>query len=159
MLAWTFPQLRHCPAFSSVEHVIKGTPECQQKLDTAAVPHQKRSHQSPGGESDETECLTAALIPETQACRSVRDEAKALGPFTTISTEPLTWAISCNLLFSTDQHYTPHTELGYFMVLFTPGCLSCLPSTFLPGAIYPQHHFSGLIKAVHTATGSWTYAG
>lgn len=82
--------------------------------------------------------LTAALISETQPQKRVRSgEAKAPGPFTTISTEPLTWTISCILPFSTDQHYTPQAELGHFMALFTQGCLSCLPSMFSPGRNVP----------------------
>lgn len=116
--------------------------------------HARGGHaRSAEGESGRTRrldgCWRPALISETQPQRRVRRvEARAMGPFTTISTEPLTWAISCVLLFSTDQHYTPHAELGHFMALFTQSCLSCLPSTFLPGAIYPQHHLSRLIKVL-----------
>ena len=76
-------------------------------------------------------------------------------PHTTISTEPLTWAISCIWLFSTDQHYTPHAELAHFMVLFNQGCLSCLSSTFLSPEQFTHTTltFWADKSAAHTTTG------
>lgn len=71
--------------------------------------------------------LTAALISGTQPQERV---GRMLAPITTISTEPLIWAISCILPFSTDQHYTPHGQPGHFMALFIQGCLSFHPLCF-----------------------------
>lgn len=63
----------------------------------------------------------------------VEAEAKAPGPFTALSTEPLTSAISCILPVSTDQHYIPHTAQPLY-------------GAFLPRLVYPvssttQEHF------------------
>lgn len=108
-------------------------------------------HASDGLETDGAQRPAAAPDFETQPRSRVNgDEAKAPGPLRTICTEPLTWAISCILPFSTDQHYTPHTAQGHFTALFTQGCLSVYP------LLFTQEHFthntnfqpSWLIKAL-----------
>lgn len=149
---WTLPPLYQVKR----PHHRGDPPECQQELDPLS------SHQRREGESDSP---TAAdghtdLWNTTLEQSKEEDEAKALGPFTTLSTEPLTWAISCILPFSTDQHYTPHAELSHFTVLFTRACLFRLPSTFFfffffSGAIYQQYQPSGLIKVLLIQLQAW----
>lgn len=144
MLAWTFPNWN--PAFSSKHHVMEETPELYTSAITtgghASTLRENRAEQGV------RQPLTCALISETQpqSRRAKPKHASAPSQQSALLNhlpEPL--AATCR---SAQISITHHTQSGgHFMALFTQGCLSCLPSTFLPGAIYPQHKHSGLIKA------------
>lgn len=142
---WNTALLSQVQLVSSREHQ-----EANENL-TPLPRRQRRSRQITERRSARTGCcrwLRWTLEHNPSEEWAMKPESSA--PFTTISTEPLTWAISCILLFSTDQHYTPHVELGHIMALFTQSCLSCLLSAFLPGALYPKYYLSQLIK-VHSS--------
>lgn len=116
--------------------------------------HQRRSARTTGrcGGLDRTRCPTATLISEKQlptgGMMKPKPKQSDRAPSQQSAQNHLPGPLAAILPFSTDQHYTPHAELGHFIALFTLSCLSCLPSSLPSGAISPQHHLSGLIKVL-----------
>lgn len=87
--------------------------------------------------SQETELWVPDSHSETRPCN-----VAATGPLTTISTTPLTLAISPVLPLSLHQHYTPHAELPRYRAtlrcfLYLSPLTICFFFSF-KGAIYPQ---------------------
>lgn len=125
---------------------------------TPLLTHQERSRQITEGESDRTRCPTAddgrTNLWNTTPKESEDGWGRSAWPPHNNQHWTTYLGINCILPFSTDQHYTPYAEQGPLYSAFYPGLfIPTITTTFQPGAIYPQHQFSQLIKVLHTAAG------
>ena len=128
---------------------VKTTSQRRPQNSTPLPSHHRRSRTPRENRAEQgvRQPLTSALISETQPrSRRAKPKRASAQQSALLNHLPEPLAATCR---SAQISITHHTQSGgHFMALFTQGCLSCLPSTFLPGAIYPQHKHSGLIKAL-----------